>query len=44
MAIFSIGSVGFVPLLLTIALFVWLGKHGFFNEPSEEAENGSISD
>ena len=37
MAIFYIGSIGFVPLLLTIALFVWLGKHGFF-EPSEEAD------
>ncbi len=37
MAIFYIGSIGFVPLLLTVALFVWLGKHGFFDEPSEEA-------
>ena len=36
MAVFWLGSMGFVPFLLTVLIFVWLGKHGFFDSDSTE--------
>lgn len=38
MTVFWFGSIGFVPFLLAVLVFVWLNKRGFFDPDSTEAE------